>query len=158
MKIALLTLIFIVGVTATALARLGENANQLVARYGQPLSETDQKAEGDKIAQAEVVFQKGGYEIKVTITNGVSVSETYKKLNGDPLGVGEARTLLIVNNQGHECEAPQMVDGAKLWARDDNATAKLSEDGTSLTIKSRELTHLENVAKKLERAPSLDGF
>jgi hypothetical protein len=74
------------------------------------------------------------------------------------LTVPEARTLLTINGQGHEWEAPQMVDGEKLWNRDDNATARLSQDGTTFTIKSRELTHKEAVAKRLERTPSLDGF
>ena len=48
MKLALLTFLFIVSVTATAQARLGETPDQLVARYGQPLSEDDQKGGGDQ--------------------------------------------------------------------------------------------------------------
>ena len=158
MRIALLTFVFIVSVTATARARLGETADQLVARYGQPLSEVDQKGEGDKVPLANVVFQKGGFEIDISLFDGLSVAETFKKLNGEALTLGEVRTLLNDNAQGYGWEAPQIIDGAKWWTRDDNAAAKLVRDGTILTIKSRELASKEAVAKKLENRPSLDGF
>jgi hypothetical protein len=158
MRMTLLTLVFIVSVTATAQARLGETADQLVARYGQPLSEVDQKGEGDKVALANVVFQKGGFEIDVSLDDGLSVSETFKKLDGAPLTLGEVRTLLSNNAQGYGWEAPQIIEGQKWWTRDDNATAHLVRDGVILTIKSRELASKEAVAKRLEHEPSLEGF
>ncbi len=58
MRIALLTLVFIGTAISAALARVGETPDQLVARYGQPLNEVDQKAEGAKIPLARVTFQK----------------------------------------------------------------------------------------------------
>ena len=157
MKLALLALVFILGVTTTAQARLGENADQLVARYGQPLSENDQKREGDKIALADVVFQKGGFRIEVTVTEGLSVAEVFSKINGDPLTINEVRVLLTDNSQGFDWQAPQGIRGEKWWTRDDNATARLAPDG-SLTIKSRALVAKESVAKRLENHPSLEGF
>jgi hypothetical protein len=157
MRIAFLTLLIIVGISANANARLGETADQLVARYGQPLSEADQKNGGDKIALANVVFQKGGFEIDVTITNGVSVAEIFKKLNGSPIITNEARFLLTANAQGHEWEAPRTVEGGKIWTRDDSATALLSHDG-SMTIRSKDLVVEEAAAKKMEKTPSLQGF
>jgi hypothetical protein len=157
MKLALLTFVFILCVTVTAQARLGESADQLVARYGQPLSENDQKREGDKIALADVIFQKGGFRIEVTVTDGISVAEVFSKLNSDPLTVNEVRTLLNDNSQGYDWQAPQVDKGEEWWTRDDNATAHLAQDG-SLTIKSKELVAKENAAKKLETRPSLEGF
>ncbi|MEJ0001273.1 MAG: hypothetical protein WDO13_20205 [Verrucomicrobiota bacterium] len=79
MRIALLTLILTVSLAASAQARLGETPDELVARYGQPLNEADQKNEGVKVALANVTFQKGGFQIDVAITDGVSVAETFKK-------------------------------------------------------------------------------
>jgi len=158
MKIAFLTLLFITTIAGTAWARLGETADQLVQRYGPPLSENDQKGEGDKIALADVIFQKGGFQIEVTVIGGISVAEAFKKVNGQPLSIGEVRTLLDDNAQGREWEAPQVVDGGKLWMRDDNATAMANQEGTHLLIKSRELVARETLAKKLETRPSLDGF
>ncbi len=148
---------FIVTVAGTARARLGETADQLVQRYGQPLSENDQKGEGDKIAQADVVFQKGGFQISVTVVEGLSVAEGFKKINGQALTTTEVRTLLSANSQGREWEAPESEHGGRLWTRDDSATAMLGEDGT-LLIKSRDLVSRESVAKRLEHAPSLEGF
>jgi len=158
MKPALLTFLFIISVTATAQARLGETPDQLVARYGQPLSEDDQKAEGIKIAASTVVFQKGGFEIDVIVSEGVSVAETFKKLNGDSFTLEEVRYLLNANTQGHGWEAPQTVQGTKLWTRDDASTARLNAEGTLFTIKSKELSSAQSLAKRLERHPSLDGF
>jgi len=156
MRIALLALFFVVGVTTTARARLGETADQLVARYGQPLKETDQKGEGDKIALADVVFQKGGFQIEVSLVDGISVSETFNKVNGDSLSLGEIRTLLNVNSQGYGWEAPQTIEDQKKWMRDDGAVAVLAQG--FLTIKSKELMAKEATAKNLEHQPSLDGF
>jgi hypothetical protein len=157
MRNIFLTLLFLVSVAANSQARIDENPDQLVARYGQPISEVDQKREGVKIPLSYVVFQKGGYEIDVTISDGKSVSETFKKLNGNPLTFSEVGILLVANSQGHDWSAPRTIQGEKWWIRDDNETAKQAADG-SLTIKSRELVVKEAEAKKLERAPSLDGF
>jgi hypothetical protein len=156
MKITLLTLFFIVSVTITARARLGETADQLVARYGQPLQETDQKADGDKIAAAEVVFQKGGFTIDVTLTDGISVEEKFNKINGEAMTVAEVRTLLNANTQGYGWEAPRTIEGQKKWMRDDGTVAELA--GGFLIITSKELIAKEMTAKKLEAKPSLEGF
>lgn len=157
MRTAFLSLLFIIAVTATAQARLGESPDQLVARYGQPLSEADQKAEGIKVALAAVAFQKGGFTIEVTVVDGVSVQEIFKKLNGDALTLAEVRYLLNANSQGLAWEAPQKAqDGTKLWTRDDSATARASD--TSLTIRSKTLVVKESAAKKAEKSPTLEGF
>ena len=158
MKFALLTLALLVSVTITAQARLGENADQLVTRYGQPLKETDQKSEGTKVASADVVFQKGGFQINVTVVDGISVSESFWKLNGDPLTLEEARTLLSANAQGRVWAAPVLVRGDKVWLRDDSATAALMRSGTEMRIKSKELISAQAQAKHLERKPTLEGF
>jgi hypothetical protein len=157
MKIVLLTLLLIAGETVTAWARLGETPDQLVARYGPPISEEDQKGEGDKVALARVVFNKGGFAIEVTVADGISVEESFKKINGDTFSIGEVRTLLGNNSQGHGWEAPMTIQGEKLWMRDDDATAKLAQDGTFI-VKSSDLSEKEAMAKKLEHHPSLDGF
>jgi hypothetical protein len=158
MKPAFLAILFTVSVTATAHARLGESPDQLVARYGQPLSEDDQKAEGAKVAANVVVFQKGGFEIQVTVTDGYSVAESFKKINGDAFTLSEVRYLLSANSQGHGWEAPQKIQGQQVWARDDAAAARLNEEGTLFSITSKELMNAQATAKKLERQPSLEGF
>lgn len=157
MRTELLALLFITGVTATAHARLGETPDQLVARYGQPLSEVDQKAENGKVGMANVVFQKGGFEIDVSVNDGVSVQETFKKLNGQPLTLGEVRTLLDANGQGMTWEAPELIQQGKMWKRDDGAVAIVGADG-ALTIKTKDLISKESTARKEEQHPTLEGF
>jgi len=157
MRIALLTFASWVAITASLQARLGETPDQLVARYGQPIKEVDQKAEGAKIPLAQVKFQKGGFEIDVTITDGESVQESFRKINGQPITVPEAQILLGANAQGREWSAPQKTSDALIWTRDDNAVADLSSDG-SMTIRSRALAVEESIAKHLEQRPSLEGF
>ncbi len=126
--------------------------------YGQPLKETDQKGEGTKVASADVIFQKGGFQINVTLVDGVSVSESFWKINGDPLSIGEVRTLLSANTQGRVWQAPVVVRGDKVWLRDDDATAALLRSGTELLIKSKALISAQAEAKQLEQKPTLDGF
>jgi hypothetical protein len=157
MRILLSSLVLLAITTAGAQARIGETPDQLVARYGQPLNEVDQKGEGDKIPLARVSFQKGGFQIDVTITGGVSVQEIFKKLNGQPISVEEARILLTANAGGQNWSAPQKADGAVSWIRDDNAVAQLASNGT-MSIRSRELAAEEEAAKHLQDHPTLDGF
>ena len=158
MKIALTGLCFLLMLNAPAWARLGETGDQIVARYGQPLSQIDQKALGKKVALTVLIFQKNGYEIQVSLSDGVSDEESYRKLNGDVISLAEARTLLTINAQGFGWEEPTDGNGVKIWTRDDAATAILSDGGHSLTIASKDLIDKENAAKKAETTPSLDGF
>jgi hypothetical protein len=152
-----LTLLFIVMVTTTAQARLGETADQLVTRYDQPLSEVDQKGGGGKIPLVKAVFQKNGFEIDVSLSEGLSVSESFKKINGNVFTVGEVRTLLTANSQGFGWEAPTEAEGQKSWKRDDGAVATLL-GGRVLNVVSKDLLNKQAIARKLAHQPSLEGF
>jgi hypothetical protein len=157
MKIAVLTFLFVVSITAPAFARLGESGDEIVARYGQPLSQIDQKAEGAKLALTFLTFQKSGFEVDVTLSGGTSVSESFRKINGEALTIAEVRTLLNSNTQGFGWEAPLVVEDQKKWTRDDGAVATLT-GGRILNLASKELLAEKSEAKKLEHQPSLEGF
>jgi hypothetical protein len=157
MRTSLLTLCFILGITATARARLGENADELTQRYGQPLTAIDRKGGGDRVALTDVIFQKGGFQINVSLADGISVAESFKKISGEILTIGEVRTLLNDNSQGYGWEAPQAIDEQKKWARDDGAVATLT-GSRILTLTSKDLLVEKAVAKKLEQQPTLEGF
>ena len=157
MKIVCLALIFTVSVTAPAWARLGETGDAVVARYGQPLSEFDQKAEDGKVPLVKLTFQKNGYEIEVSLSNGFSVAESFKKMNGNVITTQEARTLLAANGQGQQWEAPQTTDNVKRWVRDDGAVASLT-DCRVLYITTKQLMDAESMAAKVTEKPSLQGF
>ncbi len=111
MKFILPSLLVLLVLTVTpARARLGESGDQIVARYGQPLSEIDQKAEGKKVALTVLVFQKNGYQIQVSISDGVSDEESFRKLNGEAMTVGrdahtaqrECAGFRLGGTDGHE--------------------------------------------------------
>jgi hypothetical protein len=157
MRIVLLTLALFPAMTAVLHARIGETPDQLVARYGQPLKEEDQKPDGTKIALAKVTFQKGGYQIEVTITGGASQQEVFKKLNGQPITVEETRVLLDANSQGLNWSPPVKTSDSIIWTREDNAMAKMGSDG-GLVIRSHQIVTQETAAKTDEARPSLDGF
>jgi hypothetical protein len=157
MKIVTSAFLLVLGLTSPAWARLGETGDQIATRYGQPLSEMDQKSEGTKIALVELVFQKNGYEIDVSLADGISSTESFRKLNGDAISLLEVRTILGLNTQGFGWEAPEKGNGDEKWTRDDGATAML-KGGQVLVLTSKELMSKETTAKKLEQAPSLDGF
>jgi hypothetical protein len=157
MRNVLLTVALFATMTAAVHARIGETPDQLVARYGQPLKEEDQKPDGTRIALAKVTFQKGGYQIDVTITNGVSQEEVFKKLNGQPITVQEGRVLLGANSQGLDWGPPVKTSDAIIWTREDNAIAKMGSDG-GMVIRSHQIVLQEAAAKTAQQRPTLDGF
>src|SRR5258706_11448924 len=126
MKVQLLTLFLVANLTGSAWARLGETTDQAVARYGQPLSQVEQKAEGGNLPLVFLSFQKNGFEIDVTLSNGISVAESFRKLNGETLTSPEIQTLLANNSQGFGWEAPKVIEEQKKWARDDGSVAALT--------------------------------
>jgi hypothetical protein len=157
MKTAILAVFVIFGLTAPAWARLGETGDQIVARYGQPLSQVNQKAEGTRIALIFLTFQKNGFEIRVSLSDGISGAESFRKINGDELSTVEIRTLLGLNSQGMEWEAPQTTDGKTRWMRDDSSMAT-ETGGRVFYVESKDLIMKEAAAKNMKGTPSLQGF
>ena len=102
-------------------------------------------------------FQRNGFEIDVTLLDGVSASESFKKVNGDPFTSEEVQTLLGDNSGGRTWQAPQMVKGETHWLRDDGSMASLS-NGRVLKLTSIDLISAKTQARQLEAAPSLQGF
>lgn len=155
MKAVLLSLLFLALAVVSAQARLGEELAQLANRYGDPLPKPDQKPPPNQIGSQEV-FQKNGFQIDVTLLDGVSAQESFKKLNGDSFTNAEVDILLAANAQDHAWQAPRKAGGQTRWTRDDGAVAILT--GRTLKITSTSLLNTEAQAKQLDRAPSLEGF
>lgn len=130
---------------------------QVTIRYGRPLSEVDQKGEDGKVPLVFLTFQKSGFEIEVALSDGISATESFRKLNDEPMTVSECRTLLTDNSQGYGWEAPQVIEEQKKWVRDDGAMAVLT-GGRIFRVTSKDLLTKEATAKKLELQPSLEGF
>ena len=153
MKFVLLASLFLACVTASAQARLGESMPQLVERYGDPLPKDKDKNSPDNMA----TFQRNGFQIDVTLLDGISAVESFKKLNGDPFTVEEVQTLLADNSGGRAWQAPQAVHDEKQWMRDDGSMATLTHQRI-LKLTSVDMLRAETTNKQLQAAPSLDGF
>jgi hypothetical protein len=154
-KIVLLAPLFLVVTMACAQARVGEALPELVSRYGDPLPKSDEKPPPNQVGSMEV-FQRNGFQIDVTLLDGVSAQESFKKLNGDSLSSQEIQTLLADNAQGRAWQAPHKVNGQTQWMSDNGSVAALI--GHTLQITSPTLLDTKAQAKQLDHAPSLDGF
>jgi hypothetical protein len=157
MKTAFSVFLLLAGLAAPAWARLGEGADQIADRYGIVLTKEIEKPAPGRIAALVETFQKNGFSITVTLINGASAAESFKKLNGSSFSSEEQQTLLAANADSHSWQAPQNVNGRKQWTRDDGSVATLS-GGTVLTIISADMLAAESQAKQLESSPSLQGF
>jgi hypothetical protein len=155
MKVVLLAPLFLAVTMACAQARLGEGLPQLVSRYGDPLPKSDEKPPTNQVGSMEV-FQRNGFQIDVTLLDGVSVQESFKKLNGDSFTSQEIEALLAINAQGRAWQAPHKVNGQTQWMCDSGSVAALI--GHTFQITSPTLLDTKAQAKQLDHAPSLDGF
>jgi hypothetical protein len=175
-KIPLLSLLLALIFAIPVWARLGETEDQLVSRYGK---ETGMRSAGQAPFTVTILlFQKSGFDIEVTLLNGVSVQEWIKKSSGDKITNDEAGTLLRINNQGHFWSPlPSSVQweqwsrqGAisplagfhpnQIWERDDDAMAALGVwgDYQGFMVKSKKLIDFEQAAYKAVHSTSLEGF
>ncbi|HUB68617.1 MAG TPA: hypothetical protein VL981_14120 [Candidatus Methylacidiphilales bacterium] len=157
MNTAIWVVFFIIGAISPVWARLGENTDQLIARYGTPLASHEQARQATNPSLTFLLFQRTGYEIRVSLSRGFSVAESFKKLNGAPLSTRECRILLADNAQGYPWEAPQVISGQVKWTRDDGTTAVLT-GGRILDITSQFLLARETNEQNFEDEPSLSGF
>ena len=174
MKIHLLALCLVIGLTGQAWARLGETSDQLVARYG-GLSNLMRgvffSCDAVHVDLHWILFHKSGFEIVVALFNGVSSMEEINTSQRDSMTDQEIKTLLDANAQDHHTwkevtgggvtQWPQdngttSLIGGKVWLRDDGAMA--CANGTGFTIKSKELIDAEVAAHKAAHVHSLEGF
>ena len=153
MKIRLLMLFFIVSLTGSAWARLGETEEQLIARYGDVLGHEHVGADAGHVAVDKLQFKKTGFNIEVTIFHGVSAQEDISNAQGDGMTAQEVKTLLDANTDGHAWTA---VAGGQYWKRDDGALATFN--GGFLRLQAKDLMDAEAEAYKTAHARSLEGF
>jgi hypothetical protein len=159
---SVLSLVFFLGLGATASARLGEPVEQLTVRYGGG-------ANGGKDV---LIFHKQNWTIIVSLMNGVSAQESYQKPGGATNE--DIATLLSLNADGHTWkEKPvnytmmgwfirTLQPATKSWIRDDGAYAFVPGGiNQSLTIESKEkldADQAKEAADKKAKQSSLQSF
>jgi hypothetical protein len=157
MRIPVLVLFLWAAATIAGQARIGEDNAQLAERYGSPLSHSMQKRGPGQIGLVLEAFQHNGIQVDVSLLGGVSVEETFHKLNGDPFLPEEINALLADNSQGRDWEAPVHQGGQTKWTRDDGSVATLAGNHV-LRVTSIGLINAETQAGEFEVAPSVQGF
>jgi hypothetical protein len=133
--------------TVGAQARLGENAEQLEARFGKPtLRIAGEPAEGNLPILG---FNKQNIEIRVVLKDGISIGEIYR--SKDPLTTQQIDALLQANSQGQQWS---LADRDR-WQRTDGSIADYRNN--ALAIRSKTLL---DIVSQLEQAqkPSVQGF
>ena len=157
MRVAAFASLLLVAGTIGAQARIGEDDAQLASRYGSPLSHAVQKRGPAQIGLVIESFQKNGIQVEASLLGGVSVEETFHKLNGNPFTTEEINDLLADNSGGLGWEAPVRQGGQTKWTRDDGSVATLAGNHV-LRITSIRLLEAETRAGEFEIAPSVQGF
>ncbi|MFT3869858.1 MAG: hypothetical protein QM715_15520 [Nibricoccus sp.] len=136
----LLSLLLFAAVSLTASARLGENEQELIKRFGQPLSQTPEKffAQGKFITiGTALTFQQESWRITAVLTENRCSKITYTH-PGD-WTENQFTTTLTANCQASKWTDTSSTDQgfrklSRNWKRADGGTASWTMAGTSLVI------------------------
>lgn len=93
MKTILFLLILVLGVSASAFARIGETTEQVDRRYGAPLETTKDKGESRR-------YSFRGFTVLVNFERGISQCEVYQKKDISRMTEAEIKGLLGANAGG----------------------------------------------------------
>jgi hypothetical protein len=85
--------------TSVCQARLGETEDQIIARWGQPVSKNHPIPPG-MIGDSLMVFEKGRFSIDVLFLNGVVAMEIISDIDNWALSDGAKQTLLDSESDG----------------------------------------------------------
>ena len=115
MKTPFLTGIVTVILAATSFGRIGEDQNQIEARYGQPGK--DLGAHGDV---HELGYVWNQFLVVVSFVNGVSLREGFTKPDTSPLSDQNIKDILAMSApEGTTWQEGQAQGGDKMWGRSD---------------------------------------
>jgi hypothetical protein len=165
----LLAMTMVFAAASLAHARLGESADELTARFGDPLHKYTVTIGGYSYGWTELDFKKQGFEITVLLTGiypddptsgQASVGESYY-IPGALLTEEQIQSLLTDNSDGHQWKENPPVGRARSWTRDDGAEAELSPYTGHLDFNSKFAVDKKaewDAAQKKPQAPSTDGF
>jgi hypothetical protein len=150
--------LFLLGFHAfLAEARIGETREQCVARYGAPVSRSNQPSH---VAS----FFRSGFQIDVEFHNGKAESLAFAKSaekarTGEQISETELKLLLEANAGGQEWEKMEVVSMDSQWAtKDRTRVASYSPIRKVLFVATAECIRRGAEAKKSEEAKSLKGF
>lgn len=140
MKRFLLGLFLVATTVASAEANLGDNENKVSAAYGKRI-ETVPRIQGSESGTVTNVYSKGGITCMVLFREGVSVFETYARVNQADLSAKEIETFLKANAAGAKWVAVENKGAGREWKRSDHkAKAGYARIGGQPTLTVMEAT------------------
>lgn len=139
--------------TATAHARLGETKEQIQVRYGKPIQQTD----------ADADYAKNIWRVTVIFIDGKSVSEKFTKAEGADLSHNEV-DILLQRNSNNDWVQLSGDKGRRRWQRG-NGLQLAEFTGKALRIWTKKQDDIETARsderdrkKAEEERKTLDGF
>jgi hypothetical protein len=127
----LFALLLVFATISMAQARLGETADQLVARFGPALNTKTVSENPQDVfsGMTDMQFEKQGFEIDVVLADPsasgnatpIAVSEFYRPRSA--LTEAQIQVLLDADSEGHKWKEEPKYNGTRIWTRDDGAKA-----------------------------------
>jgi len=139
--------------TSVAFARIGENEEQIEARYGKSVVADPKGPHGPQIA----LFKINGMEIGVTFRDGKSVMEIYSNQDLSRISANEIRLLLDANAAAGTWEKSN--SGLPMWKLNpEGCVATLSMDGRKFAVFGKGYVDISNVEREKAEKEKLKGF
>lgn len=139
-------------------ARLGEDAKQLEARYGKPLSQTD-GATIIEPCKETWIYEKNGLGILVGFWRGVSAYEIFFKKTDDTFSQAEIDALLSANSGKSEWEKSKEISmNDRYFRKDGKAMAEVSSLSKNVSIFDTEFQRESDRLTAEKQKKNLEGF
>lgn len=132
MKALHFTILILIGLTAVVSAAIGENEQQIEARYGKPAKMMTERGNFRVLG-----YLSNGFMILVDFVNGISQREGFTSPDNSALSKNDIDQIFAISGgPGLTWDELPDKEGARYWSRSDwKAIAMASADGKYLTVR-----------------------
>jgi len=136
-------------------ARLGENEQQTIARYGPLLATYDP---GEQNAYRTLAFNKNGYLTLALFIDGTCQMVVFRKTDKGAFSRDDLDLILTANDNGQKWSPAPLASEDVFWDRPDGAMARYDTANHALALCSDTYLRAESFRRKVERQRVLDSF
>jgi len=155
MRLLLIALLFLL-LAPPARARLGENEEQCVRRYGPVVGHYSTHDPG--LDLPVLVFNKNGYAVSATLLNSRVRELKVRKLDDSDLSDNEMGIFLNANRENLKWIRQPAMSLKSYWLRDDGAQAEYNPINHTLTLTAAEYLAAKAAAVKVDEVKRTEGF
>ncbi len=138
-----------------AQARLGENEQQTIARYGPLLAAYDP---GQQNAYRTLAFNKNGYLTLALFIDGTCQMIVFRKTDQGAFARDDLDLILTANGNGQKWSPAPLASDDIFWDRPDGAMARYDTANHALAVCSDTYLRAESFRRKVERQKVLESF